>query len=235
MKEILIKLRPFLIFLAPSFLIGAILGVYPGYRVYEFIWKDADFCTSCHVHDYATLAWHDSTHGALTTCHDCHHQSLTQYANTMIQLLLKNPESLKKMDHIPHIPKDLCAACHVSDAKSHSTVTGPLAQKGIENLPKVNLSHLHSLHLSRMTSLPQPNKSQDNHKSDNHIKGSRNIICTDCHGGIPNRAHNFTATDRSCLQCHENIHKTTILKTFGCRNCHFQEFMVPIEQRNTES
>ncbi|MGE3975469.1 MAG: NapC/NirT family cytochrome c, partial [Bdellovibrionales bacterium] len=74
MKYFWMTLAPLFTFLAPSILGGIAMGVYPGYKAYEYAWKNAQFCTSCHVHDYATVGWKDSIHGDKTTCHDCHHQ-----------------------------------------------------------------------------------------------------------------------------------------------------------------
>ncbi|HEX4925265.1 MAG TPA: NapC/NirT family cytochrome c, partial [Bdellovibrionales bacterium] len=63
----------------PAMVLGALAGAFPGYKAYEYVWTDARFCTSCHVHDYATVGWAQSIHGEKTTCHDCHHQPLRAY------------------------------------------------------------------------------------------------------------------------------------------------------------
>lgn len=217
------RLRSLLFLLLPSMAAGILLGAYPGYKTYEFVWKDAAFCTSCHVHDYANIGWKQSSHGRLTTCHDCHHQPLHDYVREAFIMVTNPPKFPRDLKHTPNVPKDLCQACHLSTAEDRSTITGPLSPEDVDQLPKVDRLHLHRVHLAKKVKAPLPS-----HRSHGEVP-ERAITCVDCHGGVSNRAHNFSATDRSCIQCHEKIHqKGQIVKQVGCRSCHFQDFMVPI-------
>lgn len=231
-------MKRLLLMLLPSIAIGALIGAYPGYKLYEYVWKDADFCTTCHVHDYATVGWKNSVHGELTTCHDCHHQPLRQYVYEFYVLLKDNPKFPKDLHHTPYVPKDLCQACHQSQPKDTSTVTGPMSNQDIKKIPKVDKMYLHRVHLQKKTRAPLPSSLDVKDEKDfGKFKATgsnphaelpeRSITCMDCHGGPPNRAHNFTAADRSCTQCHGNVHNQKMAQEVGCRSCHFQQFMIP--------
>ncbi len=222
-------------------MMGLIIGSYPGYKVYEYMWKDEKFCMTCHQHDYASYSWRSSIHGRLTTCHDCHHQPLHQYAQEMFVLLTQADIYPRTMKHLPFVNRDLCESCHVTHPHDTSSISGPLEGKSLKDVPKIEKTRLHALHLGKKTKEPLPKafnllkedveqfgKFGGKSQMEVHPGKERSLVCVDCHGGIPNRAHNFSATDASCINCHEKIakHPTQLQKTFGCRNCHFIEFLV---------
>ncbi|MBI2646551.1 MAG: NapC/NirT family cytochrome c [Deltaproteobacteria bacterium] len=235
------KIGRWLTILSPAIVVGILIGAYPGYKAYEYMWKDARFCMTCHQHDYASLSWKNSIHGRVTTCHDCHHQPLHQYAEEIVVLLTQKEIYPKSMKHIPYVTKNLCESCHIDHPHDTSSISGPFAGKNLKDIPKINKTRLHALHLSKETDAPLPrlfNLLKDDttqfgkFRSETHPNArsskKRHLACVDCHGGIPNRAHNFSATDASCINCHEKIakHPTKLQKTFGCRNCHFTEFFI---------
>lgn len=235
------KWKPVLIFLIPSILLGAVIGLYPGYKLYHYAWYDAGFCLTCHVHDYANVGWSNSIHGQTTTCHDCHHQRLRDYMRETYIMALHQPKFPKDLHHTPYVPKDLCAACHISNAADKSTITGPMSLEDVLQIPKVDQSYLHKVHLSQTTDYTLLNKHthEENERlleklqptqELNKEKGeTRNITCADCHGGPANRGHNFSAVDASCIRCHDVPHQSKVAKEYGCRTCHFQAFMIPFE------
>jgi hypothetical protein len=237
-KELISKLTPFLIFMLPAIIVGVLLGAYPGYQFYDYVWQDANFCFSCHVHDYATYAWKDSAHGKRTTCHDCHHQPLREYIREGIVFVLKQPKFPDDLHHTPNVPKDLCETCHVSTHLDRSTLTGPLAKEDLGDLPKVDQMYLHSIHLKAKTKftllkshqLSKKERWGEEFELPKAEEGKeRMIACSDCHGGPFNRAHNFGAVDKSCLRCHDKVHKSPMGEKFGCRNCHFPAFTLPAD------
>jgi hypothetical protein len=236
---------PLLIAMAPAMGIGFLVGSVPGYKTYEYTWKNAQFCTACHVHDYASVGWSHSSHGQMTTCHDCHHQPLHQYPKELWVLIKDNPKFPKDLHHTPYIPRDLCESCHLSKGGDPSSITGPLSREQIKRLPKVDQLKLHAFHLKQKVRMPLPSELhvEDTKEFGKFLntkilpekpgQGSaplRPITCMDCHGGPPNRAHQFTATDRSCVQCHQPLHHNSLIRQVGCRSCHFQEFMTPIKK-----
>lgn len=230
------KLKIWLTFLGPSLLIGAIAGSVPGYFAYRYTWYNAEFCYSCHVHDYANLAWKHSSHGTTTTCHDCHHQPLRAYLKETWLMLTKRPTFPQDLHHTPYVPNDLCQICHVSGA-DHSRMTGPMPASEVEKIPKVDGQRLHQVHLKATTNLvlehdlpiPESERSMTPVPAEtlNRERGEdRPIACADCHGGTVNRGHNFSASDRACVRCHEPTHHKGLTKTVGCRSCHFDSFLV---------
>lgn len=243
-KEILKKIVLFVIsyftVLVPAVSIGMLAGTYPGYKAFEFVWDDARFCLSCHVHDYANDTWAESSHGKLTTCHDCHHQPLTMYMMEPVILILHQPKFPKDLKHVPHVPNDLCESCHLAEPPKHltSTISGPLTGEEVKYVPKVDKLVLHKIHLEAKTHLPLPKSFRIKEESfgDKHsdkLEHERNLSCVDCHGAPPNQGHDFTATDASCVRCHQNTDQMTQVphfnKAMSCRNCHFLDFLKPIE------
>lgn len=238
------RLKAFLYFLLPSMGLGLLLGAYPGFITYKYVWEDADFCLSCHVHDYVNIAWKNSVHGQLTTCHDCHHLPLHEYIREAYVQVTEWPKFPDDLDHVPHVPKDLCQACHLAAEADRSTITGPLAKEEIDKLPKVDHTYLHQIHLKAKTKvIPYADYHLSKKQRDprNVIDlpmeegEERSITCTDCHGGPGNRAHNFRANDSNCVRCHQEVHQSEIGKKYGCRSCHFQGFMMPDTKNFKES
>jgi len=241
MRNIFNKLKPVIIFLLPSVTLGALLGLYPGYQTYRYAWYDARFCTSCHVHDYASVGWKNSVHGQATTCHDCHHQRLRDYIRETVVMLTKRPHFPEDLHHTPYVKKELCSACHVSNAADHSTITGPMDLDDVLQIPKVDTSYLHKVHLAKTTDLTLLNthSNKENERILEKLnpdkefsiqKGeARLITCADCHGGPANRGHNFSAVDATCVRCHQDSHSTQFNKEYGCRTCHFQQFIIPFQ------
>ncbi len=237
MKNFVSWFRSLLVFLLPAIALGVIVGAVPGYMAYDYTWRDAQFCTSCHVHDYATEGWKNSVHGQKTTCHDCHHQPLRAYLRESWIMLTRHPKFPKDLDHTPYVKNHLCEACHRSEGMDQSTLTGPLSIDEIKKLPKIDQTWLHKKHLSKTTQLVLENKLEIPeserlekpipHKTINREKGpARPIACADCHGGSANRGHHFGAVDRACVRCHDTQHHPTTMNQFGCRSCHFQDFLI---------
>lgn len=172
-----------------------------------------------------------------STCHDCHHQPLHQYIKEAYVYVAKRPKFPKDLHHTPNVPSNLCQSCHLSSHKQ-DTITGPMSGQDISRIPKVDKLYLHAFHLEKKTKM----KLLKNHQfSDAEREGKfvnppaeigdeeRDISCSDCHGGPTNRAHHFSAVDLSCLRCHDKVHDTPIGREFGCKQCHFQEFLLPLE------
>lgn len=237
------QIKLILLFMLPSIMLGILAGSYPGYELYRYTWYNAEFCTSCHVHDYASVAWSQSAHGQTTTCHDCHHQRFRDYIKEMYIMIKDRPKFPEDLHHTPYVKKELCAACHVSNAADKTTITGPFQLADIQRIPKVDESHLHAIHLKKETDLVlqnhQTHTPNERHLEDLHptlepnlTKGEkRSITCADCHGGPQNRGHNFSAVDATCVRCHEKSHESKMAKTYGCRSCHFQDFLIPINSK----
>lgn len=233
----------------PGLILGALAGLYPGYKVYKYTWKDAGFCIQCHVHDYASVGWAKSIHGQKTTCHDCHHQPLRAYIKEAYLMVTNPPTFPADLKHTPHVPKDLCGSCHLASSEDRSTISGPLEKESLDKLPKVDQSFLHALHLKKSTKLTLLNHDMlpDEERSvtpsakmelPRHEGPERAIECADCHGGPTNRGHNFSAVEVSCVRCHTAAHSDksqSLSEAHGCRSCHFQDFLAPISDPRNET
>jgi len=240
MRRLWLFISPLLVFMIPSMITGGVVGVYPGYKFYEFVWKDARFCTSCHIHDYASVAWETSSHGKLTTCHDCHHQPLREYLREIIVFLTDKPSLPQDLTHVPYVPNNICQSCHVSNPNGTFSFSGPMAKEDIHLLPKVDQMHLHKVHLSAKTKAkplkeyrqPEELKEKAITSQPSIERGKERLVsCSDCHSGPARRAHSFSVMDMVCLPCHNDAHqKSQIIKNYGCRSCHFQEFILPAKE-----
>ena len=235
-KEIIKRGRQLLLLMLPTIPLGILLGSYPGYKTYEYVWKDERFCTACHVHDYASLGWEDSSHKEYTTCHDCHHQPLHKYIEEAYLYVTKDVQFPRDLKHTPHVPKELCKSCHVSTYHDKSTLTGPLEKKDLKDLPMVDRTRLHNVHLNAKVKLTLIGSYKFSEDERVHLKfkmptaepgPERQIECSDCHGGPANRAHTLDVVDVSCVRCHQNQHEDEFAKVYGCKTCHFQEFVMP--------
>lgn len=188
-----------------SFGVGLASGVPPGNAMFDYTWRDADFCDDCHVHDYANEAWKRSPHVGLTTCHDCHRVPIRHYPRNLWMMVSDRPQGPEDF-HAPHIPIVVCGQCHLSE-QEEEPLTGPMPEEIRKHVVKVDLSPLHKLHLS---------KEQDGEPID----------CMSCHGGETNRAHRFEATQDNCVVCHEDrkIPASSGVAALTCKECHFAGF-----------
>ncbi|MGE3975634.1 MAG: hypothetical protein AB7F59_13995, partial [Bdellovibrionales bacterium] len=161
------------------------------------------------------------------------------YVTELYVMLTKRPTFPKDLHHTPYVKQNLCASCHLSGHQDRSTLTGPMPFEEIEKIPKVDKSYLHKVHLSKMTDLQLLNSlelTEGERNADPRAVSDlpkeksvlRAIACADCHGGPTNRGHQFQAVDLTCVRCHENRHINKFGKEFGCRTCHFQDFLSPV-------
>lgn len=230
-------------FMAPWLIAGAVLGLVPAYQAYQYVWKDPRFCSSCHVHDYANTTWKKNVHGKFTTCQDCHHQPLMHYTVWSLNAVAQKPAFPKELKRLPNIPRDLCESCHTRHS-SNAALTGPLSWSDLKDLPKVEDLFLHNVHMRMKTRNPLPSQVdveilsalQSDPKNlkamptlITRLSEPRPVSCMDCHGGAANRGHDVSVADRSCLYCHANTHQTNFVRQLGCKNCHYQDFLTPLE------
>lgn len=204
---------------------GALAGLPAGEAVYDYEWRDADFCDDCHVHDYANQAWAESVHGQLTTCHDCHRVPISHYPRNLWMMLADRPQGPEDI-HRPHVVTVVCEQCHTT--QEGIELTGPMPDAVLAHVVKVEDSPLHQKHLRAETRDPEAAEGAGE-------KGS--ITCMDCHGSDENRAHSFPATSANCVACHE--HEAHAQPAEGeqapsveCRDCHFGGFVGSVTAAN---
>lgn len=223
---------------ALAFVGGALAGIGPRDRVYDYMWRDPSFCDDCHVHDYANQAYDRSIHAGMTTCHDCHLVPISHYPRNLYVTVFDPPQGPEDI-HPPEVETVICTRCHSKEADDEP-LTGPMSEELRKRVVKVDDSPLHRVHMSSKVREPGPAKGgvhggaeaehEEKHESaipfeppswDEGVIG-----CADCHGSEANRAHQFTAQRESCERCHEEI-------SFGaermagadCRQCHLSGFL----------
>ena len=95
--------------LGTAVVIGAIAAAVFGYRTWDYVEHDNDFCLSCHlmVEPYEQFA--RSAHRGLG-CKACHKPTFTARSQMALTQVLANPDSLAAHAEVPN---ERCEACHV--------------------------------------------------------------------------------------------------------------------------
>jgi hypothetical protein len=199
---------------------GAASGVPTGGVVFDYLWRDPQFCGTCHVHDYANEAWARSPHAALTTCHDCHRVPIRHYPHNLWLAVFdrpQTPEDVRSAD----VATVLCEQCH-AEGGEHEALSGPMPDELRVAVPKVDGSPLHRLHLDAPDRRPPRYHGGD--PADPVAPGP--IVCLDCHGGQDLEVHTFTATARDCAACHRGLDPTDERgAALSCLDCHAAGFV----------
>ena len=216
--------------------VGALVGFPVEERVYDYVWRDSEFCDDCHVHDYANEAYRASVHAGVTTCHDCHLVPIRHYPRNLFKTALMPPQGPEDI-HPPQVANVICTRCHSIEGQDEP-LTGPMSEAVRDSAVKIDESALHRVHLESEERIPST--WQGGTEPPEHHAGTGPLIapferpswdagtiaCRDCHGADPNRAHQFTATRENCLACHGDLHVDTgRLTDLDCRQCHLSGFL----------
>ena len=214
-----------------ALLLGGLTGIPSGESLYQYTWSDSRFCDDCHVHDYANRAWDRSVHAGLTTCHDCHRVPISHYPRNLWLAVFDRPQSQKDI-HRPDVEVIICAQCHLHEGQGEP-LTGPMSDAVRRQVVKVDDSPLHKLHLEAEGRDPGAYRGAGDDtepQSDDDGHDPTTIGCLDCHGSAEDEAHQFTATGRSCIECHEHQRVEGLAaEMIDCRECHFDGFLAPTE------
>ena len=205
---------------AGALLAGGLVGMPTGEGLYQYTWADSRFCDDCHVHDYANRAWERSVHAGLTTCHDCHRVPISHYPRNLWLAAFDRPQSQEDI-HRPEVETVICAQCHLAEG-ADEPLTGPMSQELREQVVQVDESPLHKLHMEADGRDPGAYRG-----AGDETEGlGAPIPCVDCHGSAEDQAHEFTATARGCIECHENQRVEGLAaELIDCRECHFDGFL----------
>lgn len=200
---------------------GALAGVPTGSEVFDYMWRNPQFCGDCHVHDYANEAWARSVHAHLTTCHDCHRVPIRHYPHNLVLAVFdrpQTPEDIRSAD----VGAVLCEQCH-SRTGAAEHLTGPMPDELRIAVPKIDDSPLHRVHLDAPDRLPSRYHGGAAPEGD---AAPTPIVCLDCHGGSDLEVHTFTADTQDCVGCHEGILPTDERGAdLSCLDCHARGFV----------
>lgn len=218
-----------------ALVVGAALGAPVGNRGYDYMWRDAQFCDDCHVHDYANDAYAHSVHAGVTTCHDCHRVSLRHYPKNLYRALLDRPTGPDDIPK-PDVETLICTQCHSAET-AKEPLTGPLPESMRASIVKIDQSRLHRVHLESRLRTPATAQggSEPEHEAPAVATGGHPperapwdagvIACVDCHASGTDRVHKFEAISENCLGCHGEIELPEgRLGRVACRECHFAGF-----------
>jgi len=213
------------------FLVAAVPGGFLGHKAYRFAWTDPRFCFFCHMHDYANLAWKESAHGDVTTCHDCHHMGLLHYTYIGARTFINPPEYPKDLEQPPSIPDNLCIKCHVRGVVSRDSWTLPFQYDRLKKIPTIDVTAGHRWHTGAKTDKPTKEVLLDKTAKltvENGFGPKGVINCQRCHGSEHNRAHSYRATDMNCRGCHADSHLSEQVKfaRTDCLLCHINAFVL---------
>lgn len=220
---------------------GAAAGVPPGQKLYDYMWKDPVFCGVCHIHDYANVAWADSVHAQLTTCHDCHRVPIRHYPRNLYKSVFMRARTPEEVPPA-HVGAVLCAQCH-SEEGAHEPLSGPMPEAVRAFVARIDHSPLHQVHLEATSRDPRgegaptgpppangavPDGAHGGTTGeDGHGHGpAAPIGCLDCHGGQDLEVHTFAARAADCESCHRGITpRDEHGAGLSCLDCHSRGFV----------
>ncbi len=167
-----------------SLVIGATGFMVFSFKTYLFINYDERFCLiGCHpatkVMQEPYYLWLESVHGKYTTCHDCHHASVTDNMMLVFKTILKRPIDIEKH---AHIGVEKCLKCHASDAflkREHNPLISPsVIELNSSVIPQRSGPSIagHGVHVTR-----------------------EKIHCIECHA---KEVHRFLPQKEICDKCH---------------------------------
>ena len=84
-------------------------GAYYGYRMYDYIEHDNEFCLTCHLMSEPYERFAKSAHRDLG-CKSCHKPTLAGRSKMALTQIIENPDELE--EHAS-VPDSKCEACHV--------------------------------------------------------------------------------------------------------------------------
>jgi hypothetical protein len=165
-------------------LVASLAFMVVSFQMYLFINYDPRFCLiGCHpateTMQEPYYLWEESVHGKYTTCHDCHHASVTDNMLLVFKTLLHRPIEIEKH---AHISDEKCLECHA---------TGVFREK--EFNPLISPS------VVRLNSSIVPQRSASSIAGHGVHVTREKIHCIECHARA---VHRFLPEEEICDKCH---------------------------------
>jgi len=204
-------------------LIISVLGIVLAVRYYNFIQKDPEFCSSCHLMEEAYTAWKLSGHRNIV-CQGCHHLGMLEQNALLVKFVFTTGRK-KREPHGNETPWKTCTQCHWDNAAQGSLTvnrsTGHARHIFMEKLACKNC-HSQKVHSFR----PDTAACLRCHKDWNiHGVGIEEISCLSCHAFSPKKKKIFNPDRNWCLSCHWKSSNTTFpdrapMARLKCYECH---------------
>ncbi len=184
--------------LIPVVLVVIGLIVLNGYKTYQFIEEDPQYCELCHVMEEPHREWRVSAHRDYV-CQSCHSMSVISQNKLLFSYLVTSDQSEIRHEHGRETPWENCSQCHLD-----------VARQGGVSLRK---SYGHARHVF-MEGLSC---------RECHVGGTHNFYpdeqhCFDCHQD--RGVHGLGMESFSCLKCHAYGETSSPPGKESCLVCH---------------
>jgi nitrate/TMAO reductase-like tetraheme cytochrome c subunit len=167
-------------------LFGIALAVNGGYRAYDYVQHDNDFCWSCHLMRDPFTAFDNSAHSGLG-CKACHHPTLIERSKMGMVAILERPEEIT---HHADVSNDVCSACHVDGDPEEWLMVASTAG--------------HQAHLDPYNRELEGVRCVQCHSAEVHAFRATDQACTQsgCHSGTTVVLGGMGELEITCLSCH---------------------------------
>lgn len=199
--------------------IGIVLGV----RYYEYVQKDPEFCSSCHLMEEAYTSWKLSGHRNIV-CQDCHKLGMIEQNRLLVKFVLTTNRKTRE-PHGNETPWKVCTTCHWDEAAQGSLMvnksTGHARHVFMERLACRDC-HSRKVHVFR----PTGDACIRCHKGwEIHGAGMEKVSCLRCHAFTSKKQEAFIPDRDYCLSCHRKNSKTSFpdrvpMARLNCYECH---------------
>jgi nitrate/TMAO reductase-like tetraheme cytochrome c subunit len=195
---------------------GVVVGGIAGYRTFDYIEHDNEFCLSCHLMQEPFEAFARSAHRGLG-CKACHKPSFAGRSQMALTQIIEAPESI---ENHAEVYNEKCAACHIDgDPEQWETIRNSAGHRVHLESDDPSLEGLlcvecHSSGLHQFTPVTETCTQSGCH-SDNTIRlggmGEFTIHCLACHsysepvseaGEVAAAAAAVEPNAEACLSCH---------------------------------
>ena len=98
--------------IALSIVLLVVVGIgFAGYRSYQYVEHDPQFCASCHLMATAWTTWKQGPHNKLD-CHVCHQQSIQDRVRIVWSWAISD---IKNVPPHTRLNRRVCEDCHLND------------------------------------------------------------------------------------------------------------------------
>jgi cytochrome c nitrite reductase small subunit len=204
-------------------LVIAVLGIVLGIRYYNYIQKDPEFCSSCHLMKEAYTVWKLSGHNSIV-CQTCHKLGLIEQNMLLVKFVFMTDRRSSE-PHGNATPWTTCVQCHWDEAKQGSvSVSKSIGHDRHVFTEKLTCKDCHSKrgHSFR----PQKDACLRCHKDWKiHGVGMEEISCLRCHPFSPRKQVAFIPDRERCLSCHRKSKRDLFpdkvpMARLNCYECH---------------
>ena len=171
-------------------LTALIVGGVFGYRTWDYVEHDNDFCMSCHLMQDPFERFAESEHRGLG-CKACHHPTMVGRSRMALTQIIENPETIEEHAIVPN---EKCVACHVEGDPEQWTL--------------ISRSVGHRVHLDSQDPSLEGLQCVQCHSSGVHEFAATRETCAQsgCHENVEIRLGRMGDFTIHCVACHDFSH-----------------------------